>query len=64
LLDANQKLSVLSAFRAQTIDAAWQVFQEDKSGSIEVEKIVYFAVLNRNPGDSLEYQPTQIRTVE
>ena len=49
LLDADQRISVLSALRAQTIDAAWQVFQEDKRGSIEVGKIADFAILNRNP---------------
>jgi predicted amidohydrolase YtcJ len=44
-----QKISVLSAFRAQTIDAAWQVFQEDKRGSIEVGKVADFAILSANP---------------
>lgn len=48
-LDDNQKISVLSALRAQTIDAAWQVFQEGARGSIEVGKIADFAILNRNP---------------
>lgn len=48
-MDADEKISVLSALRAQTIDAAWQVFQEDKRGSIEVGKIADFAILNRNP---------------
>jgi predicted amidohydrolase YtcJ len=48
-LDGGQKISVLSALRAQTIDAAWQVFQEDRRGSIEPGKIADFAILNQNP---------------
>jgi predicted amidohydrolase YtcJ len=49
LLGVDQKVSVLSALRAQTIDAAWQVFQENQRGSIEVGKVADFAVLDRNP---------------
>lgn len=48
-LGEDQKISVQSALRAQTIDAAWQVFQEDKRGSIEVGKLADLAILNRNP---------------
>ena len=35
-----------------TIDAAWQVFEEDNRGSIENGKIADFAILNRNPLDT------------
>ncbi len=49
LLDADQKISVLSALRAQTIDAAWQVFQEDKRGSIEAGKLADLVILSRDP---------------
>jgi predicted amidohydrolase YtcJ len=44
-----QKVSALSALRAQTIDAAWQVFKEDERGSIEPGKLADFAILSRNP---------------
>ncbi|CUI00604.1 amidohydrolase [Leisingera aquaemixtae] len=44
-----QRISALSALRAQTIDAAWQVFQEGTRGSIEPGKLADLAVLNRNP---------------
>ena len=56
-LGEDQKISVQSALRAQTIDAAWQVFQEDLRGSIESGKLADFAILDRNPmtqGLSLE----------
>jgi hypothetical protein len=53
-LGEGQKISVLSALRAQTIDAAWQVFQDDVRGSIEVGKIADFAVLSRDPFEAPE----------
>jgi predicted amidohydrolase YtcJ len=49
VLGEEQKISTLSAFRAMTIDAAWQIFEEDQRGSIENGKIADFAILNRNP---------------
>ena len=52
ILGEEQKIGVMSALRAQTIDAAWQVFQEDKRGSIEKGKLADFAVLSRNPLDT------------
>ncbi|WP_108859856.1 amidohydrolase [Ruegeria sp. Alg231-54] len=49
VLGEDQKINVLSALRAQTIDAAWQVFKEDRRGSIETGKVADFVVLSRNP---------------
>lgn len=49
VLGEDQRISVLSALRAQTIDAAWQVFQEDRRGSIEPGKVADLAVLSDNP---------------
>lgn len=49
VLGEDQKISVISALRAQTIEAAWQVFKEDQRGSIEPGKIADFVVLSRNP---------------
>lgn len=53
-LGEDQKISVLSALRAQTIDAAWQVFQEDRRGSIEPGKVADLAVLSGNPVENPE----------
>lgn len=44
-----EKISVQSALRAQTIDAAWQVFQESERGSITPGKLADFVVLTDNP---------------
>ncbi len=49
LLGADQRVSVMSALRAQTIDAAWQVFLEDERGSLEPGKMADLAVLSQNP---------------
>ncbi|CUH42887.1 amidohydrolase [Ruegeria atlantica] len=49
VLGEGQKINVLSALRAQTINAAWQVFKEGQRGSIEPGKVADFAVLSRNP---------------
>ncbi len=35
LIGGEQRISVMQALRAITIDAAWQVFQENNRGSIE-----------------------------
>ncbi len=65
LLGEAERISVMSALRAQTIDAAWQVFQEDVRGSIRAGKIADFAILASNPlnhADDLESCPVT-RTV-
>ncbi|MGB7287116.1 MAG: amidohydrolase [Salaquimonas sp.] len=49
VLGEHQRISAESALRAHTIDAAWQVFQENERGSIEVGKLAEFAILSENP---------------
>ena len=44
-----QRVSVMSALRATTIDAAWQVFQEDRIGSLEEGKLADIVILNGDP---------------
>jgi hypothetical protein len=46
-----QRVSVMQALRATTIDAAWQIFKEDQIGSIEVGKLADLVVLDQNPLD-------------
>jgi predicted amidohydrolase YtcJ len=46
-----QRIDVMSALRAVTIDAAWQIFQEDNRGSLEPGKLADMIVLSGNPLD-------------
>ena len=49
VLGPEERVDVMQALRATTIDAAWQVFEEDSRGSIEPGKFADFAVLSGNP---------------
>ena len=49
------------ALRAITIDAAWQLFAEDRVGSIEAGKLADFAVVDRDP---LEIEPQGLDQVQ
>ncbi|MEH6635795.1 MAG: amidohydrolase [Halioglobus sp.] len=49
VLGPQQRISVMDALRAVTIDAAWQVFQEDNRGSLEPGKYADLVVLSGNP---------------
>jgi predicted amidohydrolase YtcJ len=44
-----QKLTVEQAIRAQTIDAAWQLFTDDMIGSLEIGKYADMVVLSSDP---------------
>jgi len=60
VLGPEQRITPLEALRAITIDAAWQNFEEDTKGSIEVGKLADFVVLSDNP---LTIEPTEIRQI-
>jgi predicted amidohydrolase YtcJ len=49
VIGAEQRIPTIDALRAVTIDAAWQIFQEDNRGSIEVGKFADLVVLSENP---------------
>jgi len=48
VIGAEERISRLSALKAITIDAAWQVFMEDSLGSIEQGKHADLVVLSDN----------------
>lgn len=52
VLGPEQRIGVMDALRAVTIDAAWQVFQEANLGSLEPGKFADLVVLSGNPLES------------
>ena len=59
-LGPEQRLTPREAVRAVTIDAARQLFEEERKGSIEVGKLADLVVLSANP---LMADPTKIREI-
>jgi predicted amidohydrolase YtcJ len=49
VLGPEERLTVEQAIRAQTIDAAWQLFSDDVIGSLEVGKYADMVVLSADP---------------
>ncbi len=49
VLAPQERLTVDQAIRAQTIDAAWQLFSDDAVGSLEVGKYADLVVLSADP---------------
>ncbi|MCR9104849.1 MAG: amidohydrolase [Gammaproteobacteria bacterium] len=49
VLGPQQSIGVMQALRSVTIDAAWQIFQEDNRGSLEPGKYADLVVLSGNP---------------
>jgi predicted amidohydrolase YtcJ len=49
VLGPEERLTVEQAIRAQTIDAAWQLFADDIVGSLEVGKYADLVVLSADP---------------
>jgi predicted amidohydrolase YtcJ len=49
VIGPEQRLSAAEALRAVTIDAAYQHFEEQRKGSLEVGKLADMAVLSANP---------------
>ncbi len=61
VLNPAERVSVESALRSVTIEAAWQTMCDDKVGSLEEGKLADMVILDRNP---LEVNPSEINTIE
>ena len=57
----DQRISPLEALKASTINAAYQYFEEDTKGSLEVGKLADMVILSDNP---LKVAPLKIRDIE
>ena len=61
VLGPDERISVMEALKASTIDAAYQLFEEKDKGSIAPGKLADFVVLSDNP---LEVDPMKIRDIK
>ena len=59
-----QRVDVMTALKAMTIWPAWQHFEEDTKGSIEVGKLADFVVLDQDPTAIDPENLDQIKVVE
>jgi predicted amidohydrolase YtcJ len=57
----DEAISSEQALRAITLDAAWQLFCDDRIGSIEVGKLADFTVVDQNP---LAIEPERLDQIE
>jgi predicted amidohydrolase YtcJ len=60
-LGPEQRIPVLEALKAVTINAAYQIFEDRTKGSIEPGKLADFVVLSDNP---LTVDPMTLRDIE
>ena len=60
VIGPDERISAHDAFKALTIDAAYQYGEEDRKGSIAAGKLADFVVLDANP---LNVDPAQIKNV-
>lgn len=61
VIGSEEKASPYQALKSVTSHAAYQLFEEDKKGTLEVGKIADFVILDRNP---LTIKPMQIRDIK
>ena len=60
ILAPQERISVESAIRAITSEAAWQLMNEDKIGSLEVGKYADMVILEKDPR---KVEPTEISKI-
>jgi predicted amidohydrolase YtcJ len=63
VIGPRQRVSPMSALRAMTIDAAWQIFQEGNRGSLEPGKYADLVILSGDPLTGID-QVRELRVVE
>lgn len=64
IIGADQKISVYDALRAVTAEGAYQYFEEDEKGTIEVGKKADFVILDKSPLDVPELEIRDLAVCE
>ncbi len=60
-LGTDQRITAFEALRAITADAAWQIFEEDRKGTLETGTLADLVALSDNP---LVIDPMRIRDIQ
>ncbi|GAA0179941.1 amidohydrolase family protein [Clostridium sediminicola] len=61
IIGPDQRISVMDAIKAVTINAAYQYFEEDTKGSISIGKNADLVILSQNP---LKVDPQEIKNIK
>jgi hypothetical protein len=64
LYGPRERISVYQALQSSTINAAWQFFEEDSKGSLEVGKLADLVILDSNPLNVAKENIKQIQVLE
>jgi predicted amidohydrolase YtcJ len=64
VIGGEQCITIDEAIRALTINAAWQLFMEDKVGSLEAGKFADMVVLSENPLKTAPERISRIQVIE
>ena len=64
ILSPNERVSVESAIRAMTSEAAWQLFSDHEIGSLEVGKLADLVILEKDPRKVAPDEIKDIKVVE
>jgi len=64
VLGPEERVSIYEGLEALTIDAAWQMFEDEERGSLRAGKVADFVVLSRNPLDVRAEDLDAIEVVE
>jgi len=64
IIGPDERISAHDAFRALTVDAAYQYGEEERKGSISTGKLADFVVLDRNPLKTAPGEIKDVRVVE
>ena len=60
-LGPEEKITPFQALKAITADSAWQYFEEDRKGTLEVNKFADLVILSDDP---LEIEPSKITEIK
>lgn len=61
VLGKEQKLTVWEALKGITVNGAYQCFEENSKGTLEVGKLADLVILDKNP---LEIDPSAIKNIK